>query len=87
MFSTSRLRIHKYGYFYMPEGRSLVLEISKSINTARYSNKPDSVKLVELDQINKVLSLDLPVKLTPDMSHLALLRTQRFAKLITLRSV
>lgn len=71
----------------MPEGRSLVLEISKSINTARYSNKPDSVKLVELDQINKVLSLDLPVKLTPDMSHLALLRTQRFAKLITLRSV
>jgi hypothetical protein len=29
--------------------------------------------------------MDLPVKLTPDMNHLVL--SQRFAKLITLRSV
>lgn len=54
----------------MPEGRSLVIDISKSINTARYFNKPNSVKLIELDQINKVLSINLPVKLTPDMNHL-----------------
>lgn len=77
--------LHKFGYFYLPEGRTLVLDISNSINTARYSNKPNAVKLVEFEQINKVLSIDLPVKLTPDMSHLVL--AQKFARLITSRSV
>lgn len=79
------IHLHKYGYFYIPEGKSLVLDISKSINTARYSNKPTSVELVKLDQINKVLSIDLPVKLRPDMNHLVL--SQKFAKLVTSRSV
>jgi hypothetical protein len=79
------LHLHKYGYFYTPEGRSLEVNISNSINTARYSNKLEPVKLTELYQINKVLSIDLPVKLTSDMTHLIL--AQRFAKLITLRSV
>ena len=59
----------------------MVLDISKSINTARYSNKPNSVELIELNQINKVLSIDLPIKLTPDMNHLVL--SQKFAKLNT----
>ncbi len=63
----------------------MVLNISKSINTARYSNKPNPVKLIGLDQINKVLSIDLPIKLTPEMNHLIL--SQRFAKLISSRSV
>ena len=79
------IHLHKYGYFYTSEGRSLVLEISKSINKARYSNNPNPVKLIELDQINKVLSIDLPIKLNPEMKHLVL--SQRFAKLITSRSV
>ena len=38
-----------------------------------------------IDQINKVLSIKLPVKLTPDMNHL--ITSQKFAKLITSRSV
>ena len=79
------IHLHKYGYFYTSEGRSLVLDISKSINTARYSNKPNPVKLIGLDQINKILSIDLPIKLTPEMNHLIL--SQRFAKLISSRSV
>ena len=79
------IHLHKYGYFYIPEGKSLVIDISKSINTARYSNKPTSVELVKLDQINKVLSIDLPVRLSPDMNHLVL--SQKFAKLVTSRSV
>jgi hypothetical protein len=41
------IHLHKYGYFYLPEGRSLVLDILNSINTARYSNKPNAVKLIE----------------------------------------
>ena len=79
------IHLHKYGYFYTSEGRSLVLNISKSINTARYSNKPNPVKLIGLDEINKILSIDLPIKLTPEMNHLIL--SQRFAKLISSRSV
>nr|WGO76451.1 LAGLIDADG homing endonuclease [Lentinula edodes] len=39
------IHLHKYGYyyfyFYIPEGISLVIVISKSIKTARYSNKPN----------------------------------------------
>ena len=79
------LNLHKFGYFYVPEGRSLVKNISNSINTARYSNKKTSAILPSLETINNVLSLDLPIKLTPDMNHLIL--SQTFAKLVTSRQV
>lgn len=66
-------------------GQRRPINISNSINSARYSNKFNSVKLVELDEINKVLTIDLPIKLTRDMNHLVL--SQKFAKLIISRSV
>jgi len=66
------LYLYKYDYFYLSEGRSLVLNISKSINKARYSNKPLKLNLLSLDDINKVLFIDLPIKLTTDMNHLTL---------------
>ena len=79
------LHLFKFGYFYVAEGRSLVKDISNSINTARYSNKNVSNLLPNIDSINKVLSINLPVKLTADMNHLIL--SQSFARLVTLRQV
>ena len=79
------LYLHKYGYFSVKEGRSLVNNISNSINTARYSNKNSLSILQNLDIINSVLSIDLPVKLTPEMNHLTL--SQSFARLVNLRQI
>ena len=79
------LHLYKFGYFYVTEGRSLVKDISNSINTARYSNKNVSKILPNIETINKVLSINLPVKLTPDMKHLIL--SQSFARLVKSRQV
>jgi len=33
------LKIHKFGYFYLAEGRSLVLALARSMNNKRYRIK------------------------------------------------
>jgi hypothetical protein len=64
------LYMHKYGYFYLKEGRATVINIDNYINSSRYSNsgKDVSEPLIDLSLFSKVL----PVTLTPSMSHLKL---------------
>jgi hypothetical protein len=85
VYWTLSLHLYKFDYFFVVEGRSLVKDISNSINTARYSNNIVSNKLPNIDTINKVLSINLPVKLIADMNHLIL--SQSFARLLTSRQV
>nr|QCQ69141.1 Homing endonuclease [Powellomyces hirtus] len=59
------VHLHKYGYFYLTEGKALVYQISCFINSGRYSTNPTPGPVIELDSIKKVLSLDLPVALSP----------------------
>jgi hypothetical protein len=73
------LYFHKYGHFYLPEGRALTLLISQYINTSRYSTNLNTVTIPNLDMIKLVLSLEIPVTLTPNMSHLTL--SQALAKI------
>lgn len=62
--------LHKYGYFYLDQGRKLTIAIANYINSSRYSN---SGKIVTKPIINKeIFNIELPVKLTPTMSHLQL---------------
>jgi hypothetical protein len=75
--------MHKYGYFYLNEGRKLTVDIANYINTSRYSN---SKKIVKEPIIEKGLfNIVLPLELTPTMSHLNL--AQGFAKLKIHREV
>ena len=66
------LHLHKLGYFYLQEGRKLAYLISQYVNTGRYSTNPNQVQAPSLTEIKKVLNLNLPVTLTPNMLHVDL---------------
>lgn len=66
------LHFHKLGYFYLQEGRNLAYEISMYANSGRYSTNPNPVQAPSLTEIHKVLNLNLPVTLTPNMLHVDL---------------
>jgi hypothetical protein len=75
------LHFHKFGYFYLTQGRIVTAMIAKFINSGRYSNNKDGVSQEPLaEDINNVLASDLPVKITPQMRHLHL--AQAFAKVL-----
>ena len=79
------LHFHKFGHFYLPEGRALVNQIAQYVNYGRYSNNPNKVNAPDLSNIMNVLRLTLPVVLTPTMSHLHL--AQAFSSLVNVRNV
>lgn len=79
------LYFHKYGHFYLPEGRALVLAISQFINDSRYSTALVPAAMPSAENIMQVLSLTIGVTLTPQMSHLML--RQAFAKLTSIRTI
>lgn len=79
------LHMHKFGHYYLAQGKALVVAIANFINKGRYSNNPNRVDAPSLSLIQEVLGLTLPVKLTPQMSHLHL--AQAFSRLVTTRTV
>lgn len=75
--------MHKFGHFYLPEGRALAVSIANYINGRRYTSA--AVKAV-IPVINPALfDTLLPVQLTPTMSHVEL--AQAFARLVTSREI
>jgi hypothetical protein len=77
------LYMHKFGYIYLTEGRKLAVVIASFVNKSRYST---SVKQVNTPVIDLALFYtSLPVKLTPEMTHLEL--SQSFAKTNKTRNV
>lgn len=79
------LHLHKQGYFYLLEGRTLVYLISQYINDGRYSTNVHRGKTPEISDINQVLSLKLPVALQPEMLHVDLAKA--CAQIIKKRSI
>jgi len=79
------LHMHKLGYFYLSEGRSLTANIANYINKGRYSNNPDKSIAPSIETINNVLSLTLPETLTPEMLHVDL--AQQFVRAISTRNI
>jgi len=67
------LYMHKFGFFYLNEGRKLTIEITKYINTSRYSTSGKDVQEPIIDP--DIFNMNLPVTLTPLMSHLNLAQT------------
>lgn len=81
------LHLHKFGYFYTTEGKKLVFQISNYINEGRYSTNSNKgeVSKPDFNTIQKVLNLNLPIKLAPEMLHVDLAKA--FAKLIKNRNI
>ena len=63
------LHLHKFGYFYLQEGKNLTYKISQYVNNNRYSTNPNPGQTPSLAEVNKVINLNLPVTLTPSMLH------------------
>lgn len=63
------LHSHKFGFFYLPEGKALVAKIASYINDGRYSTNPEKENAPIIDEIHNVLSLSLPVSLTPGVTR------------------
>jgi LAGLIDADG endonuclease len=79
------LHLHKYGYFYTTEGKILVFQIAKYINDGRYTSNSNKSEKPDFNTIQKVLSMNLPIKLAPEMLHVDLAKA--FAKLIKNRNI
>lgn len=66
------LYLHKWGYYYMEQGRVLMVSISQYINDGRYTTNTNPVRAPAVELIKAVLAMVLPIRLTPDMTHLTL---------------
>ena len=69
--------MHKFGYYYLPEGKKIALQISTSTNKYRYSTndlKKDKVTLPSADSISKLLAQTPPFDISSDRSHLELVK-------------
>jgi hypothetical protein len=75
------LHLHKFGYFYMPEGRALNTAVSRYINRGRYINNPTgAIQAPSIESINAVLALTPLISLTPEMTHTQLSLAMTSAK-------
>jgi len=79
------LHLHKFGFFYLPEGKALIAKIASYINDGRYSTNPEKGIAPSIDEITHLLNLPLPVSLTPEMLHVDLAKA--FAKLVNVRNI
>jgi len=72
--------IHKLGYYYLPEGKKIVLEISSATNKYRYTtNSSSKVKLPCSELISKLLAQTPPFDISTG-SHSELVRKFIIAK-------
>jgi hypothetical protein len=69
--------LHKFGYYYLPEGKKIALQISTGTNKYRYSTndlKKDKVTLPSADSISKLLAPTPPFDISSDRGHLELVK-------------
>ena len=75
--------LHKYGYYYTPEGKKMALQISTGTNKYRYStNSLNNVnpELPSADSISKLLAQTPPFDVNSGRSHFELIREFTIAK-------
>lgn len=79
--------MHKFGYYYIPKGRELCVNIARYVNKSRYSNAsmPNITEPVIDNDLFYSNSDNLPVKLIPEISHVQLSRA--FQKINKLRCI
>lgn len=68
--------IHKLGYYYLPEGKKIALEISSATNKYRYStaNNLSKIEIPNYKRISKLLAQTPPFDISSERSHFELVR-------------
>nr|YP_009568364.1 LAGLIDADG endonuclease [Orbilia oligospora]QBL02037.1 LAGLIDADG endonuclease [Orbilia oligospora] len=72
--------MHKLGYFYLPSGKQIALEISESTNKYRYSTNKDKVKFPNIESIIKLFDQTPPFDNSRNLSHFEQIREFTIAK-------
>lgn len=68
--------LHKYGFYYLPDGKQITLQISLKTNKYRYTTANITNKLVlpNDESISKLLALPAPFNLNSGKSHSQLVK-------------
>ena len=75
--------IHKFGYYYLPEGKKIALQISSGTNKYRYSSNKAHLSKIELpsnESISKLLLQTAPFDVNSGRSHLDLVKELTISK-------
>lgn len=73
--------IHKLGYYYLPEGKKIALEISSATNKYRYTtNNLSKIKLPSYESMSKLLAQTPPFDISSGRGHKELVREFTIAK-------
>jgi hypothetical protein len=75
--------IHKFGYYYLPEGKKIALQISSGTNKYRYSSNKAHLSQIELpsnESISKLLLQTAPFDVNSGRSHLDLAKELTISK-------
>jgi len=69
------VKMHKLGYYYLPDGKKIALQISMSTNKHRLtSSKENQVSLPSEESISKLFSMAAPFDVNKGKSHFELVR-------------
>jgi hypothetical protein len=76
------VKIHKFGYYYLPEGKKIALQISSGTNKYRYTttNIANKIELPSEDSISKLLAQPAPFDIASGLSHFELARKFTISK-------
>lgn len=67
--------IHKFGYYYLPEGKKIALQISSGTNKFRYTtNTGNNIELPSDDSISKFLAQPAPFDISRGLTHFEYVR-------------
>lgn len=72
--------IHKLGYFYLPEGKKIALQISSATNKSRYTTNLTKTELPSDESISKLLAQTPPFDISSGRSHFGLVKEFTIAK-------
>ena len=76
------MKIHKFGYYYLPEGKKIALQISSGTNKYRYTTSTiaNKIELPSEDSISKLLAQPAPFDIASGLSHFELARKFTISK-------
>lgn len=72
--------LHKLGYYYLPEGKKLALQISSSTNKKRYSTSDSKIELPNIETIKILFDQTPPFDVNSELSHLNKVKEFTIAK-------
>lgn len=72
--------MHKLGYYYLPEGKKIALQISSTTNKFRYTTNDNKIELPNIESIINLFDQNPPFNNSSELSHFEKIRELTIAK-------